>query len=74
MRVEKPGRGQNLCCCPGRRGEDLGCTVTYLASSDLKGWLPSFVANQVATSQAAVLAAVAESLFTVADADDSLVL
>jgi hypothetical protein len=58
----------------GASGEDLGCTVTYLASSDLKGWLPSFVANQVATSQAAVLAAVAESLFTVADADDSLVL
>ena len=54
--------------------EDLGCTVTYLASSSLKGWLPSFFSSQVSPSPAVILTAVAESLFTVSDADNSSVI
>lgn len=54
--------------------EDLGCTVTYLASSTLKGWLPSFFSSQVSPSPANILTVVAESLFMVADADNSSVI
>ena len=54
--------------------EDLGCTVTYIASSDLKGWVPTFVANQVATPHKSILGAVMESIFTIEDADHSVVL
>ena len=36
-------------------GQAPGCTATYIVSTDPKGWIPAFVANQVATRQTHVL-------------------